>query len=199
MKKTLIGIFILLCGINLNAAPYPDLQGKIIKEIKYTDKTGENVIVLTQTNKHIREEKDRYGNIDSYQSKDIYAYRYLMNQGQAQKIWQIHDFIHDCDLDISVDFYSNLVQITDLNKNQIKEVWIPYTVTCAGDISVYSKIIMYEDSQKYASRGEPRLCYGKEHIDANYSMDNALKQNQSFRKFADSLWQKISVEQDCKQ
>ena len=195
MKKTLLSILMLFSMVNASAQ-YPDLQGKIVKEIKYSDKTGDNVIVLTQTNKSTKKCED-FGECSS---QDLYAYRYLIEQGSPKKIWQIHDFVHDCGLDMSVDFYANLVQLTDLNKNQIKEVWIPYTVACAGDISAYSKIIMYENMQKHASRGDPAICYGEnnERIDGEYKMDKALQQNSSLRKFTRSLWKKISAEHGCK-
>ncbi|MBQ5429432.1 MAG: hypothetical protein IIU35_03425 [Neisseriaceae bacterium] len=189
MKKLLISILMLLAVANSLAessktVAYPDLQGKIIKEIKYTDKTGENVIVLTQTDISLREEEGNH----YYSSQDLYAYRYLIKQGKMQKIWQIHDFIHDCEVDMCVNFIKKHIQITELNHNGIKEVWIPYALQCAGDISPFElKIIMYEDKQKYALRGES-LSHG---LGGKYKMDAKLKNNPAFSKFAKSLFGKI--------
>ena len=191
MKKLVISIFMLVAftnslAENIKSNQYPDLQGKIVKEIKYTDKTGDNVIVLTETD-IITKKCHEY---DICQNQDIFAYRYLIESGQAKKVWQVHDFVHDCFVDMTVGFIKKHIQITDLNNDGIKEVWLPYALQCAGDISPYElKIIMYEDSQKYALRGES-LSYG---IGGKYKMDTKLKNNPAFSKFSKSLWKKIKV------
>ena len=46
---------LLLCFVAAYAkepVSYPDIQGKIIQEIPYTDNTGNNVIVLTASETH---------------------------------------------------------------------------------------------------------------------------------------------------
>lgn len=202
MQKTWISILMLLWAFDTHAEsvkvnPYPDLQGKIIKEIKYTDKSGENVIVLTQTDEIISR-TDEYGT--QWRSQDIYAYRFLFNQGKMEKMWQIHDFVHDCMSDgFGARFFLDLISISDLNKDNLKEVWISYQTECAGDPGpVPTKIIMYDGLQKYALRGESReivsfdengkpIYYGGE-----YQMDSALKNDPTFSKFAKVLWKKIN-------
>ena len=202
MKKLVISIF-MLCAFanslaeNLASNQYPDLQGKIVKEIKYTDKTGDNVIVLTKTD--IITQKCEYS--DECQNQDMFVYRYLKTNGQMQKKWQIHDFVHNCDLGgFGVEPLLDFIKISDENHNQIKEVWIPYQLRCSGDPGPeVSKIIAYEDTQKYAQRGAFREWVGcgdngKPTLDGGeYSMDENLKQSAPLKKFAESLWKQINA------
>lgn len=193
-------IALLLCPFTAYAqtpTPYPDIQGKILKEIKYTDQTGDNVIVLTQTD--IITQKCDYA--DECRNQDIYAYRFLLNQGKPQQMWQIRDFMHDCDLDaFFTKFRLDSVSITDLNNNNLKEVWIPYQTFCSGDPApIPSKIIAYEGTQKYALRGETREIVAfdaennrHEYAGGTYQMDNALQNNPTFNRFAKTLWEKIN-------
>ena len=67
-----------LCAFALpaTAAEYPGLEGDIVKELRFQDKSGENAVVLTEREK-IREQEG-----SSLWSKDIRAYRYRL-QGDA--------------------------------------------------------------------------------------------------------------------
>ena len=197
MKKLVISIFMFFAMVNtlaenVKSNPYPDLQGKIIKEIKYTDKTGDNVIVLTKTD--IITKKCEYS--DECGSQDMFVYRYLNNQGQMQKKWQMRDFIHDCEFaPFEIKPFFDLIKISDENHNQIKEVWIPYQLDCRNDPGpTQTKIIAYEDTQKYALRGMSREWVGGCEVSGGeYTMDENLKQSTLLKKFAESLWKQINA------
>lgn len=192
---------------------YPNIQGKIIKEIPYQDKTGKNVIVITKTDDLIKTNEYE----DVFHNEEIFAYRFNLDQrnaqGQIKREWQVYDYIHDCMFDNVLEFHKEHIQITDLNHNGIKEVWLPYTITCTSDFSPMTRnIIMYEGRQKYALRGFSKIKQGGEdwcddgkpykeeyahlcvkdgYMGGNYQIDKALSENPIFRAFAQSLWDKI--------
>ena len=143
-----------LCTFALpaTAAEYPDLEGDIVKELRFQDKSGENAVVLTEREK-IREQEG-----SSLWSKDIRAYRYRLQGDAASQAWQIHDYVHDCETSVTAGFLQDEIAITDLDDNGQSEIWVPYLIRCAGDVSPSTmKIIMYEGQKKHALRGRNPL------------------------------------------
>lgn len=189
MKKFL-SIFLIL-SISFayaEVAKYPNIEGKIIREIPYNDSTGNNMVVLTEN------EWTTYNSeANGYErNRKIFVYRFnldtLDDSGMIKREWRIFDYELDCSVDLTLHFFNKHIQLTDLNHNGIKEVWIPYAKNCAGDISPDErKIIMYEGLQKYALRGVSNQFFE----DNGYRMDKALQNVPAFSKFAESLWEKI--------
>lgn len=143
-----------LCAFALpaTAAEYPGLEGDIVKELRFQDKSGENAVVLTEREK-IREQEG-----SSLWSKDIRAYRYRLQGDAASQVWQIHDYVHDCETSVTAEFLQDEIAITDLDDNGQSEIWVPYLIRCAGDVSPSTmKIIMYEEQKKHALRGRNLL------------------------------------------
>lgn len=110
-----------------------------MRELRFQDKSGENAVVLTEREK-IREQEG-----SSLWSKDIRAYRYRLQGDTASQAWQIHDYVHDCETSVTAGFLQDEIAITDLDDNGQSEIWVPYLIRCAGDVSPSTmKIIMYE-------------------------------------------------------
>ena len=95
-----------------------------------------------------------------------------------------------------------MVAITDLDKDGISEIWIPYATVCTSEaVPLPMKIIMYEGNQKYAMRGlshylDPTVKESNMHPDLKRriggKMDEALlSAPQSFRNYAQQLWNKM--------
>ena len=76
------------------------------------------------------------------------------------------------------------------------EIWVPYLIRCAGDVSPSTmKIIMYEGQKKHALRGRnllPSMAgYNSEPGEGEYRADAAFqKAKPQIRKFGDLLWQR---------
>ena len=214
----LICSFLLITPSSAQTKKYPNIKGKVVKEIPYQDKTGKNVIVITETGAFINPNIQRESEWEDIgYDMEIFAYRFNLDQrnaqGQIKREWQVYDYIHDCVFDSVLEFHKEHIQITDLNHNGIKEIWLPYTITCTSDFSpIPRNIIMYEGRQKYALRGFSKIksggedwCYdGKPYkeeyahtcvkdgyMGGNYQMDKALSENPAFRAFAQSLWDKV--------
>jgi hypothetical protein len=89
------------------------------------------------------------------------------------------------------------LELTDLNKNGIPEIWIVYKTYYKGDVSPSTmKLIMYEGKQKYAMRGTSKVRITEiEFAGGEYKFDKAFESSTSpIKKFAQQLWKKFVVE-----
>lgn len=189
-RKAVLACTLCAFALPATAAEYPGLEGDIVKELRFQDKSGENAVVLTEREK-IREQEG-----SSLWSKDIRAYRYRLQGDTASQAWQIHDYVHDCETSVTAEFLQDEIAITDLDDNGQSEIWVPYLIRCAGDVSPSTmKIIMYEGQKKHALRGRnllPSMAgYTGEPGEGEYRADAAFqKAKPQIRKFGDLLWQR---------
>ncbi|MBQ1836946.1 MAG: hypothetical protein II131_00110, partial [Neisseriaceae bacterium] len=95
----LICSFLLITPSSAQTNKYPNIKGKVVKEIPYQDKTGKNVIVITKTDDLIKTNEYE----DVFHNEEIFAYRFNLDQrnaqGQIKREWQVYDYIHDCVFD----------------------------------------------------------------------------------------------------
>jgi hypothetical protein len=165
-------------------------NGKIKSALRWIDQEGDNIVITTETgqykNPKVKHERDGY-------DSELFGHHYKVSNDQAVKSWTVHDYIYDCILELDVLFIKNTLQVTDLNKNGLGEVWLMYKKVCHGDMGSYEmKIILYEGKNKYAMRGEnkvevePGKYYG-----GDYQFDKAFNEGpEEFRDFAKKLWEK---------
>ncbi len=172
-------------------------KGEIVEGVEWKDKKGDNILILTATG-----EFGHNGKTDEiYRDSELYAYHFTKTDKEWKVVWQLTDFIRECDLDITLDFKKNTLSITDLNKNNIAESWLMYELSCKGDVSPDDlKLIMHEGEKKYAIRGsetmyfkeyestEKTIVKGEKNIDSNFKNEPAV-----FLEFANTLWDKNSV------
>jgi hypothetical protein len=200
MKKVPLLIFTLIlvefcpaqfktATLDLNSIPANiKFKGKPVYAVRWTDSTGENLVVLSRL---ITESLNQGSN------GNLFAYNFnILNNTTVEK-WVVKDHIEDCGVDMFLKFLENKVSITDLDKDGKAEVWMIYKVSCQGDVSpVPMKIIMYEDGQKFAARGDTRVQFSaKDFMGGSYSFDAAFKKGPAvFRTYADKLWLKHKVE-----
>ncbi|NLD15798.1 MAG: hypothetical protein GX665_12050 [Gammaproteobacteria bacterium] len=169
----------------------PTVQGQPVKMLRYQDRTGDNLLVLTETNVYPLVVDEKF---TDPRTKELYAYRFLFHpDGTTEQVWLVLDYSRDCELDgLRVEFIVDAVRITDLDGDQQAEIWLPYVADCTGDPGPERmKIIMYSGGQKYAMRGSTYAWVGgDEYAGGEYVMDAALQAGPLvFRRFADRLWQ----------
>ena len=191
---TFVCLFSLSCfaqvkTIKLDKASIPKsvtYVGTIINAVKYTDTTGETIVITTETG-----ESQSTTEGDGYRDAELFAYQYVLANGVWKLQWKVYDFIKECPVDIEANFVKNTFAITDLDKNGQAEVWLTYTTTCHGDVSPSDmKIIMYQGGKKHAMRGETKVRISeKDYIGGTYTFDETFKQAPSaFREYALKLW-----------
>jgi hypothetical protein len=206
MKPITIISFLLLSQIalaqikitRLNKAAIPPsihYAGHIIDAVKYTDIDGEHMVLTTETGQVKSKDKD----CTDCRNADLYAYNYLVNNGEPKLTWQVHDFVKDCDADMKVGFLPNTFAITDLNNDNKAEVWLMYRTTCTSDVSPATmKIIMYEADKKYAVRGTAKIQVSGNPVSYTggaYTLDEVFKTGPVvFKQYAENLWKKNLIE-----
>ena len=164
-------------------------DGKIVAGAKWEDKTGENILLITETS-----EKTQSG--DS-RMKELFGYHYIINGGDAKLLWKINDFIKDCPLDITLSYLPKSISITDLDKNGIAESSFLYKMSCKGDVSPDDlKLIMHEAETKFAIRGIMKLIINRETIEKGETNIDPVfdKAPKEFLDYAKSQWNKYQTE-----
>jgi len=167
--------------------------GNVVQAVRWTDKTGDNVIILTATDRTI----SKNALDEDYKDGALYAYHYLMINNTPKQTWKIYDYVKECPFDMFLHFINKGFSITDLNKDGNAEIWITYKVSCHSDITpVPMKIIMYQDNVKYAARGNTRVQESeKTFTGGDFSFDEAFKKAPvEFRRYAEKLWNKNKIE-----
>lgn len=172
-------------------------KGKVISSLKWTDKAGENILVLTnveafKSNKQIANDIDMV-NYDA----ELYAYHYVKKGTSYELLWKITDFARECPFDILVQFLDNSVEVTDLDNNGIAETWLIYRVACRSDVSpATQKLIMHEGEMKYAIRGTTKIAMqGDPSYGGEMTLDGNFKGGKKeFRDYATKIWKKFEKE-----
>ncbi len=181
-----------LTKLDINKLPFNiKVQGKVQNAVRWTDSSGDNIVVTSETGKYIS--KKAKGDDEDLANAELFAYRYIVANNEAQQTWKVYDFIKDCPLDLEATFIKNTLQVTDLNKDGVSEIWLMYKTVCHGDVSPYDmKIIMYQGQQKYAMRGRNKAkITEKEFEGGEYKLDPAFSNApKEFIDFAKKLWNK---------
>lgn len=173
-------------------------SGKIKTAVRWTDKSGDNIVLTTETGKTI----SKIVPSEDYRDAALYAYHYIVVKDSTFLTWTVNDFIKECPVDIEVNFVKNTFQITDLNNDGVAEVWLMYKTACHGDVSPCDmKIIMYQGQQKFAIRGHNKVFQGtdekgtKHYAGGDYKYDKAFAEGpKEFLEFAKKLWDKNIIQ-----
>ena len=172
-------------------------KGKVQQSLKWTDKAGENILLTTITD-DIKSKNQNTDNVDIVNyDKELYAYLYVKKGANYELLWKVTDFVRECELDITVQYLDNSLEITDLDKNGIAEVWIVYRIACRSDVSpATQKLIMREGETKYAIRGTTKIAMkGEEPYGGEMKMDDVFKSGKKeFKDYATKIWKKYEKE-----
>jgi hypothetical protein len=167
--------------------------GNIIQAVSWTDKTGNNIVVLTTSDKT----QSKNAPDEAYKDGDLYVYHFLASGDSIKQTWKVYDYIKECPLDMSLYFVDKTFAVTDLNKDGKGEVWTMYKVSCQGDVSpIPMKIIMYHDNKKFAARGTTKVQLSENDYEGGeFVFDEAFKNApEEFRQYAEKLWNQHKVE-----
>lgn len=170
------------------------IKGKIKQTHRWTDRLGDNYLVLTETGELTTPPgiaKKKSDCKDGCTDKEIYAYHFITKDSL---LWKLNDFVNACSFDNILEYRDGATRITDLDKNGVAEIWIMYSMACTGDVSPRTlKLIMYQGNKKYAMRGtsqpSPKMedeKYGGKYVPAK----EFLTLPQSFKDYAKKLWDK---------
>ncbi|MFA5405027.1 MAG: hypothetical protein WC358_08840 [Ignavibacteria bacterium] len=169
-------------------------QGSIINGKRWSDKNGENIIILTTTKEHSTGKK---GYDEEFErAKELYGYQYIKKSDGWSQVWKINDFINNCPVDITLEFIGGSLTVTDLNNDGIAETTFLYKMACRGDVSPCDlKLIMHEGETKYAIRGSMKLFVDNRWYGGDYKVDKSFNDAPSgFLEYAKEQWNKFKTE-----
>ena len=168
-------------------------DGYIVTGKRWIDKNGENILILTKTD--IRTKPDEY-NEETLSTAELFAYHYVYSRGSFKLLWKIYDFIKDCMFDVTLDFINNSLSITDLDNNGYAESTFLYKLACRSDVSpAMLKLMMHEDDNKYALRGEMYINIQGYREGGDYKVDKAFNNAPDvFLQYAKEQWAEFSQE-----
>lgn len=155
------------------------------KALQFEDKNGKNYLIATTLQNRS----------DEWASKAILVQHYIEKSNKKLVlIRQITDKEDHCELDNDLQFLTESLRITDLDKNDYAEITFLYKVGCRSDVSpIGLKLIVIENGNKAGVRGktQPRgFGFPKEKIaDAAFKKLSKVIQDQ-----ANKLWNKFAPE-----
>jgi hypothetical protein len=167
------------------------LSGAFKQALRWTDRNGENLVVLSESG--IKENKKQ----PEYRDAEIFACHFALKGQKPQQTWRVYDFSKDCPLDVEARFLNKGLRVTELSGDGVGEVWLVYKIACRGDVSPAAmKIIMYEGKKKFAMRGRNKVQTAENQFEGGeFEFDEAFKNApQSIRDYAKKLWEENVTE-----
>lgn len=163
------------------------LEGKFKEAIEWEDKEGKHLVITSESGIGINPKfKHDNGGSDA----ELWAKHYIVKDKPLQ-VWKIYDYIRDCPVDLNASFLPRTLQITDIDKNGLAEIWIMYKTVCHGDVSPSDlKLILMEGGKKHVLRGTTKIQFGKkEYIGGEYTADkNYLSLSKEIQEFGYRIW-----------
>ena len=175
-----------------------DFRGTVVEALKWTDATGENILILTVTGQFTW--KDYLEGTTEYSLEDkseLYAYLFQKQPADQyySRTWRVYDFTKCYGVDWYTGFIPKATTITDLDKDGITEVSLPYVSICRGGIDPGDmKIIMYEGNTKYALRGSTMIICEQADYGGTFTSSQNLKYNKRFTSYLTNLWNRHKCE-----
>lgn len=176
-----------LLPFDKSGTPLKDsLQGHLVDGAKWTDREGEHLVLLLQTDNVMVRDK---------QNQRITVYCYQRDSGYWKQKWMVQDRIADCPVDAVCEFFPGSLSVTDVDHNDMGEVCFLYKLSCKGDASPDDKkLILYEGNAKYAIRGNTILEYsggregGAKMIDPSFN-----KASKELMNYANARWEAFGL------
>lgn len=170
------------------------VPGKLVKAARITDAAGEHLLVVSLRAGPSTSENATPDRIERY---DLFASLYTRKASRWARAWLIED-VNDCPtIDSSASFFPKYITVTDLDKNGIAEVTVPYKYFCNGGVdSSTLKVIMRQGAQKFAARGQTRQIYGGSDFGGELAFDPSLslKENAVFKAHLQFIRDKVYIE-----
>ena len=177
----------------LNPEDIPDAAkytGNFSEAYRYVDKTGENIVILAETEVTTSEDED--GDIIAH--KAIYAHRFLKKNNHWEETWKAYHHESECFNYPVAEFVKGAFSVTDLDNDGVAEIWLVYISSCRGDFSPDKMFIRLHDNRAvYMMTGERILKFGDDVIGGEYTFDEKFSNSntpQAFREYGVMLWEK---------
>jgi len=147
-----------------------ELKGKFVEAKSWTDKNGENLLIVSRKGPIKQEAEDEYGEV--LYSVELFGEQYIKKGSNYILLWDIYDFVRDCMSDMWLGLLPNSTQVTDWDEDGITETSLIYKLSCRSDVSPSDmKILIHENEVKMGLRGTMILEMDKANMDADFEPD----------------------------
>jgi hypothetical protein len=147
--------------VKITSAQLPStirIEGKLNEAWQWTDKMGENILVVSQVAPHDDKQKNKYG--EEGQTATLHAVHYKKENDKYEFVWGLNDEEKACPFDITCTFIPGSTSVTDLNKNGYAEIKLQYRMACRSDVSPASmKLMIRENGMDYGLTGNSWIAY----------------------------------------
>lgn len=158
--------------------------GEIVYGENWTDNNGNNILLLCE---QVSQKQNEEGYLTTV---NLHAYHYA-NSGKGFKlIREVQDHENNCNFDNRTRFVEESVNISDLDNNGYAEITFVYRLGCTSELSPDGlKLMMLENGNKYAIRGDTKVDYGYEKVGGKTQIDAEFNKAPSeFLQFAKKIW-----------
>lgn len=144
------------------------VKGDLLFAKAWTDKNGENVLIVSKVGPLDEAEEDVIDEGDQY--AELYGEQYIKTEDRYELLWDIYDFERNCPFDLSLDIFPNSTTITDLDEDGVTETTLAYKLGCRSDVSpIEMKVLLLENDVKLGLRGTMSLTDLEEGFQYDYS------------------------------
>ena len=155
-------------------------KGELVDVFQWNDKLGNNILILCEETKPTGEFMGEYNPPLEYLYKTIYGFHYVIKNLSNReivldivKLWDIKEGITLSDGEADIYFDKKATKITDLDNDNIAEVSLGYRILpdvtdCCWPHAI--KLIMHEESKKYAIRGSTLVVFENEVLGGDKNM-----------------------------
>jgi hypothetical protein len=162
-----------------------EYKGKILDGASWTDKNGDNILIITQTEVRTisADESEQY----------LYAYHYVNHEDGYTLLWSITDFVRSY-CDVNCDYLPGTLEITDIDKDGIAESLFLYKLDDRCDVSpIPIKLMMHSGGKKLVIRGSIGVDVGGgQRVEGEKHIDAAFKTSPpAFKDYASEKWDKF--------
>jgi len=163
-----------------------------IKSVHFHDREGEGLLVLSRIDGQATD-PDSEEEVDKVVLKATLYGRNAASDAFKPR-WQIEQETTCAGLDLDVDFYTDVSDVADLNKDGVAEVTVASHAFCGGGIDPHDIAIELREGQAvYSITGQSLISpAGEEPFGGEREDSASLKAApQVLREHMDSVWQKV--------
>lgn len=187
--------------LDYNEIPkYLNFRGTVVESLIWKDRVGENILIHSISGDYkwtkIRpKDSQDISNLDDKSEVFVYLFQKTKNDLKFKLKWRIYDFTECVNKAIYSGFIKIATTITDLDKDGVSEISVPYLLICRERRTPGKmKIIMHEGNKKYALRGNSAICDKGRPSKNQFNADKSLLNNKLFYDFLNSRWEEHKCE-----
>lgn len=161
-------------------------EGKPLHFKMWQDANGVNVVAFSQKTK-VETHLESGDDITTY---ELHVYHYKKVDEKYELVREVKDFQKDCMFENRLRLIDNSISITDLDNNNYAELCFVYRLGCTSELSPdVLKLIILENGEKHAIRGNTLVDYGFEKVGGETNIDKSFdKASKEILNYAKCVW-----------